>query len=347
VRRGLLAAAALLLALAAPEPAEGQWPFRRRRPDPPPPPPEQAAPAQAAPAPAAPAQPAAPTPEQIQAEEKQRLLRDARARDYSRQVTVQNAEERLMAWGLVRAIDPADGVALEGYKLALRDLEAAKKLEEASKAREADAEKQKEVRAQLREANTALDAGELDRASRAVDDVLATSPEDPQALSLQAAIAEKRRSQEFRRLLLLVGGFFGLSAAVIFWMAWRALKERSARRKEEQGSAPAAPRALLKVVDGVARGRLVPLQADVFRIGAAQGEGAGEQNDLVISDSGALVSRYHCAIIRRGKDYVLIDSSLNGTELNGTPLQRGEHHVLEDGDEFVIARAARVKFLVT
>lgn len=344
MRRNLLAAAALLLVIAAPGSAEGQWPFRRRRAEPPPPP-AQTAPAQA-PAPAAPAQPAAPTPEQIQAEEKQRLLRDARARDYSRQVTVQNAEERLMAWGLVRAIDPADGEALRGYDQARRDLDAARKLEEASKARAADAEQQKEVRAQLREANSALDAGELDRASRAVDDVLATSPEDPQALSLRAAIADKRRSQEFRRLLLSVGAFFGLSAAVIFWMAWRALKERSKRRKEEQGAAPAAPRALLKVVDGVSRGRLVPLESEIFRIGAAQGEGA-EQNDLVISDSGAVVSRYHCAIIRKGKDYLLIDSSLNGTELNGAPLQRGEHHVLEDGDEFVIARAARVKFLVT
>ncbi len=308
-------------------------------------PPGPARPAQAAPV--APAQPTAPTPEQIQAEEKARLLRDARARDFTRQVTAQNAEERLMAWGLVRAIDPSDGEALRGYDQARRDLEAAKKLEEAAKAREADAETQKQVRAQLREANAAFDAGELDRADRAVEDVLATSPDDPQALSLRAAVAEKRRSKEFRRLLLSVGGFFGLSAAVIFWMAWRGIKERRARSKEEAASAPAAPKALLKVVDGVGRGRLVPLQADVFRIGAAQGEGAGEQNDLVISDSGALVSRYHCSIIRKGKDYLLIDSSLNGTELNGAPLQRGEHHVLEDGDEFVLARAARVKFLVT
>jgi PAS domain-containing protein len=342
--RALLAAAALLL-LAA-EPADAQWPFGRRRAEPPPPPPAQAAPVQAAPAPAAPAQPAAPTPEQIQAEEKARLLRDARARDFTRQVTAQNAEERLMAWGLVRAIDPSDGEALRGYDQARRDLEAAKKLEEAAKAREADAETQKQVRAQLREANAAFDAGELDRADRAVEDVLATSPDDPQALSLRAAVAEKRRSKEFRRLLLSVGGFFGLSAAVIFWMAWRGIKERRARGKEE-GSSSAAPKALLKVVDGVARGKLVPLQADVFRIGAAQGEGAGEQNDLVISDSGALVSRYHCAIIRKGKHYMLIDSSLNGTELNGAPLERGEHHVLADGDEFVLARAARVKFLLT
>nr|WP_240978927.1 FHA domain-containing protein [Longimicrobium terrae] len=340
----MLAAAALLI-LAA-DPAAGQWPFGRRR-QPPPPPPAQTAPAQAAPAPAAPAQPAAPTPEQIQAEEKARLLRDARARDFTRQVTAQNAEERLMAWGLVRAIDPADGEALRGYEQARRDLDAAKKLEEANKAREADAETQKQVRAQLREANAAFDAGELDRADRAVEDVLATSPDDPQALSLRAAVAEKRRSREFRRLLLSVGGFFGLSAAVIFWMAWRGIKERRSRKKEEAASTPAAPRALLKVVDGISRGRLVPLQADVFRIGAAQGEGAGEQNDLVISDSGAVVSRYHCSIIRKGKDYLLIDSSLNGTELNGTPLQRGEHHVLADGDEFILARAARVKFLVT
>lgn len=340
----LFAAVALLCLWA--DAAEAQWPFRRKREPEPPPPVTYPAPAQSAPAaPGAPAAPAAPTPEQIQAEEKQRLLRDARARDFTRQVTVQNAEERLMAWGLVRAIDPGDGDALRGYDQARRDLEAAKKLEEAAKTRAADAETQKEVRAKLREANAAYDAGELDRAGRAVDEVLATSPEDPQALSLRAAVAEKRRSKEFRRLLLSVGMFFGLSATVIFWMAWRALKERA--KRGDEGSSGAAPKALLKVVDGVARGRLVPLQAEVFRIGSAQGEGAGEQNDLVISDSGALVSRYHCAIIRRGKKYLLIDSSLNGTELNGAPLERGEHHVLRDGDEFVIARAARVKFLVT
>jgi pSer/pThr/pTyr-binding forkhead associated (FHA) protein len=51
--------------------------------------------------------------------------------------------------------------------------------------------------------------------------------------------------------------------------------------------------------------------------------------------------------VRKGRDYFLLDSSLNGTRLNDRRLDRGEHHVLRDGDEFVLAESARIKFLRT
>jgi pSer/pThr/pTyr-binding forkhead associated (FHA) protein len=123
------------------------------------------------------------------------------------------------------------------------------------------------------------------------------------------------------------------------------LKKLSPRRDGAQGAA--GPRAVIKVVDGIGRGKLMPVEKDIFRIGAADGERPDEKNDLVISDSSALVSRYHCTVLRKGRDYFLLDSSLNGTKLNGRRLDRGEHHPLEDGDEFILADAARVKFLLT
>jgi pSer/pThr/pTyr-binding forkhead associated (FHA) protein len=104
---------------------------------------------------------------------------------------------------------------------------------------------------------------------------------------------------------------------------------------------------VVKVIDGVGRGRLMPIEKEIFRIGAADGERPEEKNDLIISDSAGSVSRYHCTILRKGRDYFLLDSSLNGTRLNDELMERGEHHPLEDGDEFVVAGAARLKFLHT
>ena len=68
-------------------------------------------------------------------------------------------------------------------------------------------------------------------------------------------------------------------------------------------------------------------------------------NDLVLSDADAQISRLHCTLIKRGGEFYLVDASQNGTTLNGRRLARGQHERLADGDEFVLAESARIKFL--
>ena len=124
------------------------------------------------------------------------------------------------------------------------------------------------------------------------------------------------------------------------------VKEDRQRKRDELMARRAA---VLQVVDGIGRGKLVTLEKEkqIFKIGAATGAQESERNDLVISDSGSLVSRYHCTLIKKDGDYYLVDASMNGTLLNGEPVDRGDHHRLEDGDEITIADVSRLKFLHT
>ena len=75
--------------------------------------------------------------------------------------------------------------------------------------------------------------------------------------------------------------------------------------------------------------------------------GRVETNDLVISDAAAVVSRYHCTVVRRGDHLFLVDSSTNGTAVNGKWLQRGEQVQLGDGDEISISEVSRLKLQFT
>jgi hypothetical protein len=251
-------------------------------------------------------------------------------------------------WKMVLIIDPADVEARLGYEQAQRDLEQAR-TQEAAQKQALDAEqKTREAQAgdrreKLAMAERALYARDLNSAEQIVTGVLAQSPDDPRALSLRDAIRQANDARRFtRRMMLAAGAMLALAAVIVV------LVRKLAPKKDEDGARrEVGPRAVVKVIDGVGRGRLIPIEKEIFRIGAAEGERPEEKNDLVISDSAATVSRYHCNILRKGRDYFLLDSSLNGTWLNERPLRPGEHHPLEDGDEIVIAGAARVKFLHT
>ncbi len=339
VRRALLLAAFAFAALAPTSAsAQGIFFWKKKKP-PPPPPPAAAAPAAQAP-PVTP--PNALTP--AQQADKDRLMKQAREKGLNRDTTEQNAEERAELFKMVLIIDGSDTEARMGFDQAQKDIDAAH-------ARDAAAQKSKEdavaaKRDKLRVAETALDAGDLKTADTQVDDVLSTSPDDPRAISLKAAIADKRKSAATRKKMLILGAII-LAVAVAGGLLLLQLL-RAKREHDKQSKADAAARkAILKVVDGIGRGKLIALDKDVFRIGAAMGAKPEEQNDLVLSDSDSAISRYHCSIIKKDGGFWLVDSSLNGTSLNDQRLDRGEDHNLEDGDEFVLADVTRIKFLFT
>lgn len=285
---------------------------------------------------------AAQTPESREAE-KERILRAARAKEAAAKVEVANARERLELWKQVRLIDPNDLEAQLGYQRAERDLEKAREQEE-QKA-QADAAATGEQGVQLRRADQALQAGDLNAAEQLADDVLSRAPGNVDALRIKRAVQVARSAKSFRFRLILGAGLLLVVAVVVAILARRGLKRL--RQRDAMAAAEGGGKAVLKIVDGIGRGRIVTVNKEIFRIGAAQGTKPEEINDLILSDSRSLVSRFHCSIIRHGDDYLLVDSSTNGTELNGEPLVRGEDRRLRDGDEFVVASVSRLKFLMT
>ncbi len=355
------ARALAFLLLLLPSAAEAQFPFpwRRRKPEPPAqvqpqwpmqPPVAQQAPPAPAPVQAAPAVPTAPLPAQpqgltpVQQEDKARLLKLARDASLGPAATVRDAEDRMERWKMVMLIDPGDVEARLGYEQAQKGLDAARLKEETDRtSKEARDRELADKRDRLRMAERALYARDLAGAERILNDVLRQHPDDPRANSLMDMLRDARGASELRRRLMY--GSVGLLALAIVLGAWA---RRVYRTRKQEAQAPGdQARALVKVVDGVGRGKLVPITRDLLRIGSAEGADDGDRNDLVVSDAAAAVSRFHCAIVRKGRDYFLLDSSLNGTRLNHRRLGRGEHHVLRDGDEFVLAESARIKFLRT
>jgi hypothetical protein len=358
----------VLLILLLPAPAEAQFPFpwRRRKPPPvmvqpqfpsapvpavsPPPVPAAAAVPHSAPAPSAEVEPQAPTPAQphaltpLQQQDRARLLHLAREASLIPAATVRDVEDRMERWKMVMLVDPADVEARLGFEQAQKELDAARAREEATRtSRETLDRELAEKRDRLRMAERALYARDLQGAEGILNDVLRQHPDDPRAASLSEMLRDARRAEEVRRRLIY--GAAGLLAVALLLGAWA--RRVYQQRKREAPSAPERPRALIRIVDGVGRGKLVPITSDILRIGAADDAEDGDANDIVVSDEGATVSRFHCAIVRKGRDYLLLDSSLNGTRLNGRRLARGEHHVLRHGDEFVLARSSRLKFLCT
>ncbi|CAA9310715.1 MAG: hypothetical protein AVDCRST_MAG68-1194 [uncultured Gemmatimonadetes bacterium] len=280
----------------------------------------------------------------LQQEDRARLLKMAREASLTPAATVRDAEDRMERWKMVMLIDPADVEARLGFEQAQKELDAARAREEAARAARETLDRELSAkRDRLRLAERALYARDLDGAAGILGDVLRQHPDDPRAGSLMQMLRDARRAQETRRRLMY--GAAGLLAGALLLGAWARRADHG--RKQETPPAADPPRALIRIVDGVGRGKLVPITRDILRIGAADDVENGDLNDLVVSDAGAAVSRYHCAIVRKGRDYLLLDSSLNGTRLNGRRLSRGEHQVLRHGDEFVLAGSSRLKFLRT
>ena len=331
----------------APASAHAQfWPFKHHKaPEPPAQPTVPTAPS--VPAVQLPSAAPAQTPEEAakaaQAADHDRYLREARAREMTRDTTTQNAQDRLNAWSLVRAIDPADPEAAQGHERARQDLELARARDQSARSQAADSSSRAQVRTQLHGATAAADAGDVKGATAQVNAVLAEHPDDPQARSLQASLAARERADERKHLFLLLGSGLLLGGGGAGYLAWRAI--RNARDRAKQ--AAASRKAHVQVVDGVGRGRLVPVDGTVFRIGAAQSDMPDARNDLVLSDEAKAISRHHCTIMKRNGRHFLMDASLNGTTLNGDPVTRGEDRRLEDGDEFVLAESTRLKFLIS
>lgn len=197
----------------------------------------------------------------------------------------------------------------------------------------------------LATAQRALAARSLLRADSATTAVLAFDSKNDRALSFRGRVLVLQRAADLRRTIYLVGGIVVLLGFVLVVSASAlALRQSRLLAADRAGAAHRTP--MLRIVDGVGRGKTYTLTSPIFRIGSAVSERPEEQNDLLLSDESGFISRYHCALLRRDGNWYLIDSSLNGTTLDDAVLERGEAHLLRDGAQFSLSGVARMQFMM-
>ena len=314
---------------------------------------EPAAPGGAAQQPAVAQQPAQPGVDAAALAAQQRAERDSmiaegRRLDSEVPQTTETAKYRLNYWEGLKLSGVSSPEVHQRYGKALQDFDQFQRADSVKRANEASA---KATNAKMEQATRALQARDLAAAESSVNEVLAGDPTNQRALLLRDQIVRAQKGRQFMKTMLIMAGAAIALALVIGVFAKKIFKRGEGGGASDSASAPPAAgggrKIIVKVVDGIGRGKLMPIQADIFRIGAAASDKPEEHNDLIISDAEGTVSRYHCSIIKRGKDYFIVDSSLNGTSLNDKPLERGEHRKLRDGDDVTIADVARLKFLTT
>ena len=285
------------------------------------------------------------TPEEAQALD--RAVTEALSADQIPDSSTAHISERIKRWSFVLVRAPRGS---NDFKLAETALARAQQDLKVARTRSIeggsiDAATRQVVAAKLADARTAIQAGQWVRAEQAISFVLDQSPNYPVALSLMDELRRKKRVADLKQLImlallgvLLVAG----SGALVVYFGKKGKKAGSGG--PVQAVVPART-AVFQVIDGIGRGKFATVDANrpMFRIGAAMGSQPNEVNDLVISDSAMLVSRYHCTIVRQGEALYLFDSSTNGTAVNGRRLQRGEQARLMDGDEITIADVSRLK----
>jgi hypothetical protein len=261
--------------------------------------------------------------------------------DLTAPATIEGARDRTDCWKRLQLQGMGDALVDAKYQAAVADFDQASQRDSTRKASDSSTAA---VNARMLAAQRAIQTRNLDDAESAVNDVLAIQPNNQRALVLNDRIVALKRARQLKITLFAVGAAVLALGAGLGLLA-KKLGKKHTEKAAVQKTVAAERKAMLKIVDGVGRGKVYTIEAPLFRIGAASSDKPDEKNDLVLSDSAAAISRFHCSIIRRDGRFYLIDSSLNGTRLNDEPLDRGEHHALRDGDEVTVASVSRLKFL--
>jgi hypothetical protein len=275
-------------------------------------------------------------------QEKASLLRFCQQTDLGAPATVQGAKDRTDCWKRMQLEGMGDAVVDAKYQAAVADYDRAVAADSARKSSDSSTTA---VNQKMLAVQRAIQTRNLDDAESSVNDVLAVQPQNQRALAFRDRILALKRARQLKITLVAVGVAVLVLVAGLGVLA-KKLGGRHKSKVQEQKIVAAQRKGILKIVDGIGRGKQYTIETDVFRIGAASSDKPEERNELILSDSAAAISRYHCSIIRRDGAFYLIDSSLNGTRLDGELLSRGEHERLADGAEFILADVARFKFLL-
>jgi hypothetical protein len=287
-------------------------------------------------------------PRQTDAQALEQAIKHAVEADNRADSTMEHINERIQRWTAV-SVRAGRGtgeyrMAQDGIARAQDDLQAART--RALEAGNIDESTRGIIDAKLAAARDFIAVKDWAQAEQNIQYVLDQNPTYPPALSLMEEFRRKRSASDRVKLVIAISIALLGAVGLGFIVVRLGLKSREEREKRAVDLA-ASRSAVLQIVAGIGRGKLVTVGKDkpAFRIGAAFGERGDERNDLVISDSAGLVSRFHCTLIRSGPAYYLVDTSSNGTFLNGEAVGRDDHVLLENGDEIAIAEVSRIKFL--
>lgn len=271
-------------------------------------------------------------------QERATLLHACQQLDLSPDKTLQSIRDRTDCWKRMQLQGMGDSTVAARYREAVADYDAAATTDSVRRAGDA-------IDRALANAQRAIQARDMEGARHLVDGVLVAQPDNQRALAFRDRIVALTRTQELRNTLFKLAGAVLLLGLLVAGSA-RVFARRHERVVARQRAELSNQKAMLEIIDGIGRGKIYAIEGPIFRIGSAESDRPEEKNDLIISDAGAFISRYHCTIVRKNGKYFLIDSSLNGTYMDEDLLDRGEHRPLDDGDEFSIAGMARVKFLI-
>ncbi len=256
--------------------------------------------------------------------------------------TREGIQERTDCWKRIQLQGLSNALIDARYRAAVDAYDAVVRAD--SVRRELDA-REAQVTQWLITAQRALARRDLDAADSSLSQVLAVQSDHPRALALHDRVMALRHGARLRTLLNVAAAVV-LVVGLVLAFAARIGSARRARQRETERLRDAQRTAMVRIIDGVGRGKMYTLHGSVFRIGSAQSTRAEEQNDLVLSDAAAFVSRYHCVLVRKDGQWFLIDSSLNGTSLNDERIERGEPRLMEDGSEFTLSGVTRLKFML-
>ena len=256
--------------------------------------------------------------------------------------TIAGIRDRTDCWKRIQLEGLNSALVEERYRAAVRDYDnamAADSLRRLNDAREA------QIDQQLKLVQRALGARDLRAADSIARVVLSVQAQNQRALAFRERVLALRRADQLRQAVYVAAGVV-LVVALALMITARVLAVRQRRAADAERIRAAQRTAMIRIIDGVGRGKMYTMSGPIFRVGSAESERPEEKNDLVLSDEASYVSRYHCAIIRKDGNYYLIDSSLNGTYVDDELLERGEPRLLEDGSEFTLSGVTRLKFLL-
>ncbi len=250
-------------------------------------------------------------------------------------LSIENAEERINLYRAALILDATDSRAIQGLARAQEDLQEAQ-----NRALTADPAlgAADDNRRRLDEAERLAREGRTDEAEVLLEQVEQSDPNNPRAGYLREAVTSDRRSRRFTTTSIGAAlGLGGLASVLLLLSRKGFFRSRRGPRKKSVGA--------VQVVEGIGRGLSRTIDQDVFTIGASATDRDGKPLDLVLSDSGSLISRHHCTIRRRKGQFVLIDHSTNGTMLDGREAAGDFYYPLKNNSRIEVAGVSRLTFI--
>ena len=243
-----------------------------------------------------------------------------------------NPEEQMQLYDRVVRLDPSNSAAAQGYKEAQQQIQARQQSEktwESGQIQRLQQEHSGDVERDgaLKRAQEAFVKGDLSGAQRNLSIAQRIAPNSGPVLSLAQNLSAAQRVRSQFWILGGGGGLLALTGGLVYFLRRRGKKQ-----------------ACLHIISGDASGRKYDLNKDKIAIGSVVRDGE-YRNDIVVTDSQRMVSRFHCEIHRREREYFVVDcKSANGTWLDHKLITPGQPQRLKRGSRIELGGQVTLQF---